>query len=96
MINWLVNKLFWWTPLREAIFAEVHMYDSISELMSDPESMKTGSSSYTDIDGWRAYSKSLISNVYYFNDIPEESLMKAFEQLQLMEIRSFQKEFDTD
>jgi hypothetical protein len=35
MINWLVNKLFWYTPLRKAIFDEVHLYDMIEERLKD-------------------------------------------------------------
>jgi len=35
MIEWLVQKLFWWDPLRKAIFDEVHLYDHIDTLMEN-------------------------------------------------------------
>jgi len=94
MIDWLVNKLFWWTRLRNAIFAEVHMYDQLDQIMSDPESMKIGSSFYPDVDGWRGWS--ITNNTYYFNDIPEDTVIDAFNELNLMETRSMQLEFEYD
>ena len=94
MVDWLVRKLFWWTSFREAVFAEVHMYDQLDEIMSDPESMNIGSSFYPDVDGWRGWS--INNNTYYFNDIPEDTVIDAFNELNLMEIRSMQLEFEYD
>ena len=36
MIDWLVNTLFRWGRLREALFAEVHFYDMINERLNEP------------------------------------------------------------
>ncbi len=96
MIDWLVNRLFWWTPLRNAIFAEVHMYDRIGEIMNDPEVIEAGTSFYPNIDGWRAWSQDKELNKYYFNDIPEKSIIDAFSEIELMRTRSQQLEFDMD
>lgn len=74
MIDWLVNRLFWWTPLREAIFAEVHMYDMVEERLKDTT---PGSAYWHDGDGWRSWTYSAERNKYYFNDIPEEDLGEA-------------------
>jgi hypothetical protein len=34
MIDWLVNRIFRFTSLREAIFEEVHMYDHLSDVFT--------------------------------------------------------------
>jgi hypothetical protein len=74
MIDWLVNKLFWWTPLRNAIFNEVHLYDMIEERLKDTT---PGSGFWNDGDGWRSWTYSKERNKYYFNDIPEDNLGDA-------------------
>ena len=37
MIDWLVHRLFWWAPLRNAIFNEVHFYDEIDKSIKEYE-----------------------------------------------------------
>jgi len=74
MIDWLVNKLFWWTPLRNALISEVHMYDMIKDRLEDNT---PGSEFWNDGDGWRSWTYSSERNKYYFNDIPEENLGEA-------------------
>jgi hypothetical protein len=96
MIDRIVNFLFRWDSLRNAIIDEVHMYDNIDKILSDPKEMQIASCVYPDSDGWRGWTKNIDINRYYFNDIPEDSLMDAHEQLRLMEIRSYKIEFDTD
>jgi len=85
MIEWLVNRLFWWAPLRQAIVEEVHMYDYLSNIINDPEAMKTGASFYPDTDGWRSWSQDQDTGKYYFNDVPENSMIDAFLELEKME-----------
>lgn len=92
----LVNFLFRWNRLRNALIEEVHMYDRIDKILSDPKQMQTASCIYLDFDGWRGWTKNVDINKYYFNDIPEDSLIKAYEELDLMESRSYQIEFDVD
>ena len=88
MIDRLVNTLFRWDRLREAIFVEVHMYDYLDNIMKDPEAMKTGSSYWPDIDGWRGWSHNEDTDKYYFNDIPEDNCMDAMNELDQMEYSS--------
>jgi hypothetical protein len=85
LIDWLVNRIFWWAPLRDAIFDEVHMYDRLDHIMKDPEAMEIGSSFIPDFDGWRSWSHNKDKGRYYFNDIPEEDMMSAIERLEEME-----------
>ena len=85
MIDWLVNRIFWWAPLRDAIFDEVHMYDRLNHIMADPEAMEIGSSFIPDFDGWRSWSYNKDKGRYYFNDIPEKDMMSAIERLEDME-----------
>jgi hypothetical protein len=92
MIDWLVNRIFSWKPLYEAVTAEVHMYDQIKEILDDEEGMKIGSSFWNDGDGWRSWTHSTERNKYYFNDIPVESIGEAIEY----SIQSTGPEFDMD
>jgi len=85
MIDWLVGILFKWTGLRKALFSEVHMYDRLNHIMSDPEAIEIGSSFIPDFDGWRSWSYNKDKGRYYFNDIPEEDMMAAIERLEEME-----------
>jgi hypothetical protein len=74
MIDWLVNRLFWWTPLRNALFAEVHMYDQLDGIMSDPDRMKTGSVMWFEDGLWKGWVFNRDLNRYIFNDIGGTSI----------------------
>lgn len=89
MIDWLVNKIFWWTPLRQAIFAEVHMYDEVKKRLEDTT---PGSMFWHEGDGWRSWTYSAERKKYYFNDIPEEDLGEAMRYT----YQSLGPEFDMD
>jgi len=89
MIDWLVNKLFWYTPLRKAIFDEVHLYDMIEERLKDDA---IGSGYWNDGDGWRSWTYSKERNKYYFNDIPEDNIGAAMRYT----LESNGPEFDID
>jgi hypothetical protein len=73
MIDWLVNKLFCWNPLREALISEATFYNSLTRTINDPESMKTASAFWDEGDGWRGWS--IEGDKHYFNDVPEHDLM---------------------
>lgn len=88
MIDWLVQKIFWWAPLRRAIFAEVHMYDEVEERLKDTT---PGSLLWPDVDGWRSWTFSSERNKYYFNDIPAE-----FQEAFRYTYESVGPEFDMD
>ena len=76
MIDWLVNKIFRWDQLREAIFDEVELYKEIDRRLKDNT---PGSAYYNDGDGWRSWTYSTERKKYYFNDIPQEHLGDAIE-----------------
>ena len=85
MIDWLVNKIFRWEPLRKSIFEEVHMYDHLNSIMNDPEGMKTGSLSWMEGDMWYGWTYSPDKNRYYFDDIGNSSLIGLWEDQWLRE-----------
>ena len=85
MIEWLARRIFSWTTLREEVVKEVHFYDYLDSIMKDPESMETAASFYPDSDGYRGWSKSPDTGKYYYNDVPEDSLMDAMLQLEKIE-----------
>ena len=74
MIEWLINRIFSWNKLREAIFSEVHFYDKIDEALNDTT---PGSLFWEESGGWKCWTYSKERNKYYFNDIPEKSLVDA-------------------
>jgi len=82
MIDWLVNRLFWWTPLRTALLAEATFYNSMTTLLNDPESMKTATAYWNEGDGWRGWT--IEDDKYYFNDVPEYDMLSAWEALDEM------------
>lgn len=77
MIDWLVNKLFWWAPLREAIFAEVHFYDQIDAAMKEP----TNNLTWEEGGKWYGYTLNEMHNTYLFDDIGHESMTDLWENL---------------
>lgn len=85
MINWIVRQLFRWDSLRSELLAEASMYNSITRIMKDPESMKTAAAFWEEQDGWKGWTKSLDQNKYFFNDMPEHSLEDAMYMLDTME-----------
>lgn len=89
IINWLVDRIFSWKPLYDAITEEVHMYDMIKDTLKDTT---PGSLHWNDGDGWRCWAYSLERNKYYFNDIPEENLGDSMRY----SMQSVEPEFDLD
>ena len=79
MIDWLVNKLFWWTPLREAIFEEVHMYDHLSDVFTNSDLTDIASCSWMEGDLWYGWNYDSNAKRYYFDDIGNKSLIGLWE-----------------
>jgi hypothetical protein len=69
MIDWLVNRIFSWDSLRHAVTDEVHLYDQLNKVMSDPECMATSSRIWLEEDGWKGWAFNRELNRYIFNDI---------------------------
>jgi hypothetical protein len=79
MIYWLVNKLFWWAPLRHAIFNEVHFYDEIDKSIKEHEKMGPTNLTWAEGDTWYGWTYNPEKNRYYFDDIGNISLMGLWE-----------------
>lgn len=77
MIDWLVNTLFRWGRLREALFAEVHFYDMINERLNEP----TTSLSWKEGELWYGYTYNEMHKTYLFDDIGYESLSDLWDNL---------------
>jgi hypothetical protein len=77
LVDWFVNKLFWWTPLREAIFAEVHFYDQIEAALKEPTTNLT----WEEGGKWYGYTLSEMHNIYLFDDIGHDSMVELWESL---------------
>ena len=82
MIDWLVNRLFWWTPLRSALLAEATFYNSMTTLINDAEAMTPVSAFWNEGDGWRGWT--IENDKYYFNDVPEHDILSVCESLDEM------------
>jgi hypothetical protein len=79
MINWLVNRIFRWDPLREAIFDEVNLYQSISKRIREYEKENPTNLTWSEGDTWYGWTYSPEKKRYYFNDIGDKSLMALWE-----------------
>lgn len=85
MIDWLVNRLFWWAPLRHAIFNEVHFYDEIDKSIREYEDMGPTNFTWAEGDTWYGWTFNPEKNRYYFDDIGNTSLMALWEDQWKME-----------
>lgn len=70
MIDWLVNRIFKYTSLREAIFAEVHFYDEIEKALKEP----TNNLTWEEGGLWYGWHFNEMHKIYLFNDIGHESM----------------------
>ena len=74
MIDKIINLIFRWERLREAIFDEVHMYDEIVELLNDKEAMEINSKYWKEGDTWYSWRYNKEFNRYYFDDYGYKSI----------------------
>lgn len=95
MIDWLINRIFRFTSLREAIFEEVHMYDHLDSIINDPEGMKTASLSWSEGDTWYGWTYNSNAKRYYFDDIGSKSLMGLWEDQWLSMAEEMGSDTDT-
>jgi hypothetical protein len=77
MIDWLVHKLFWWASLREAIFAEVHLYDEIKAAIDEP----TNNLTWEEGGLWYGYLLNEMHNIYLFDDVGHETMTELWDSL---------------
>ena len=79
MIDWLVNKIFRWDSLRDAIFSEVHMYDEIHKQMKEYKEEGPTNLTWSEGDTWYGWTYNSNAKRYYFDDIGNKSLMGLWE-----------------
>jgi hypothetical protein len=79
MIEWLVHRLFWWAPLRNAIFNEVHFYDEIDKSIKEYEEMGPANLSWIEGDTWYGWIYDKEKGRYYFNDFGCKSLYELID-----------------
>jgi len=85
MIDWLVNRIFRFTSLREAIFEEVHMYDHLSDVFTNSDLTDIASCSWLEGDMWYGWTYNSNAKRYYFDDIGNKSLIGLWEDQWLKE-----------
>jgi hypothetical protein len=79
MINWLVNRIFRWDSLRESIFDEVMLYQSVTKEMVDHDKEHPSNLTWSEGDRWYGWTYNPSNKRYYFDDIGNESLMGLWE-----------------
>jgi hypothetical protein len=77
MIDWLVNRIFRFTSLREAIFSEVHMYDALDAAMDEPITNLT----WEENGLWYGYTYNEMHKTYLFDDIGYETMTELWDNL---------------
>lgn len=77
LVDWFVNKLFYWTPLRQAIFAEVHFYDQIEAALKEPTTNLT----WEEGGKWYGYTLNEMHNIYLFDDIGYDTMTELWDNL---------------
>lgn len=79
MINWLVNRIFRWDTLRDAVFDEVRLYQSVTRSMWEYKHESPTNLSWSEGDRWYGWTYNPVLKRYYFDDIGNESLMGLWE-----------------
>ena len=77
MIDRVVNWLFKWDRLRDALFAEVHFYDQIEAAMNEPTTNLT----WEENGKWYGYTLNEMHNIYLFDDTGHESMTDLWDNL---------------
>ncbi len=79
MINYLVNRIFRWDTLRNAVFDEVMFHKSITRAMWEHENSSPTNLTWSEGDRWYGWTYNPELKRYYFDDIGNESLMGLWE-----------------
>ena len=64
MIQWLVNRIFRWDPLRKAVFDEVRMYQSIDRSMWEYEKSGPTNLTWSEGDRWYGWTFNAVKYMY--------------------------------
>jgi hypothetical protein len=81
MIDWLVNLIFSWGKLRDAVTFEVRMYDSIYRVMAQDVDQHPTNLSWLENGIWKGWSYSPEYNRYYFDDFGSDNLSDLWKEL---------------
>jgi hypothetical protein len=79
MIDWLVNRIFRWDPLRKAVFDEVRLYQSVDRSLWEYEKEGPTNLTWSEGDTWYGWTYNSNAKRYYFDDIGNISLMGLWE-----------------
>ena len=79
MIDWLVNRIFRWDPLRKAVFDEVRLYQSVDRSVWEHEKEGPTNLTWSEGDTWYGWTYNPDNKRYYFDDIGNKSLMGLWE-----------------
>ena len=85
MIEWLVNRIFRWDPLRKAVFDEVRLYQSVDRSIWEHEKNGPTNLTWSEENRWYGWTYNPQLKRYYFDDIGNESLMGLWEDQWLKE-----------
>ena len=85
MIDWLVNRIFRWDPLRKAVFDEVRLHQSIDRSMWEYEKEGPTNLTWSEGDMWYGWTYNSNAKRYYFDDIGNKSLIGLWEDQWLRE-----------
>jgi hypothetical protein len=77
MIELLARLIFSWAPLRQAMFEEVHFYDSIDAALQEPTTNLT----WEEGGLWYGYTYNEQHKIYLFDDIGHESMTDLWDSL---------------
>ena len=90
MIDRIVNRLFRWNRLREALFDEVHMYDDLRKRIYEYKHEMPTNLSWAEGNIWYGWTYNPTKKRYYFDDIGNESLFGLWENQWLKEADTYE------
>jgi hypothetical protein len=73
----LINILFKWDRLKDAIFDEVHLYDELNKAIAENDG-KPSNLSWIEGDLWYGWAYNQKFKRYYFDDTGYKSIMDLF------------------
>jgi hypothetical protein len=85
MIDWLINRIFRWDTLRNAIFDEVRLCQSVDRVLWEHEKSGPTNLTWSEGDTWYGWTYNSNAKRYYFDDIGNKSLMGLWEDQWLAE-----------
>jgi hypothetical protein len=79
MIDRLVQLFFRWGNLREAIFAEVHMYDELTKVIDDARHKPPTNLTWSEGDMWYGWAYDSKTGRYYFDDVGYDTMFELWQ-----------------